>query len=147
MSHFTTIKVEADQKNEKQFIAALEEHFGEGNVEVHEDGEWLKTYAGQSTQTAKHLGETNKCHIIIRKKTLEKKLGHDCATNDAGYERTADGKYRAYIDAAGFSTKLQGLVAQSYTLAVSEKKLKAEGYITKRVNKADGVVRLEARLF
>jgi len=147
MSHFTEIKVNFDQKYEKELIGALEEHFGEGNIEVHEEGEDLKTYMGTVNNRNSGLGKTEKCHLIIRRATQEKAAGHHIATNDAGYCRTEDGKYAVYLDAAGFSPKLQGLVAQSYGLKVAEKKLKAEGYMTKRVQKEDGTIRLEARIY
>lgn len=147
MSHFTEIKVNFDQKYEADLIAALEEHFGEGNVEVHEDGDDLKTYYGEVNRANSGLGRTEKCHLIVRKATQEKAAGRSIATNDAGYRRTEDGGYKVYLDAAGFNEKLQGLVAQSYTLRVSERKLKAEGYMCSRVKKADGTVRLEARIY
>lgn len=147
MSHFTEIRVNFDQKYEPQLIAALEEHFGKGNIEVHEEGEDLKTYYGEVNRTNSGLGRTEKCHLIIRKAIQEKKAGHNIATNDAGYRRTEDGKYKVFVDNAGFNDRLQGLVAQSYGLLVAEKKLKAEGYMTKRVQKEDGVVRLEARIY
>jgi len=148
MSHFTEIKVNFDQKYEPQLINALEEHFGKGNVEVHEDGEDLKTYYGEVNRANSGLGKTEKCHLIVRKETQEKAAGRGLATNDAGYYRTQDGKgYKVFLDHAGFNDRLQGLVAQSYGLLVAEKKLKAEGYMTKRVQKEDGVVRLEARIY
>lgn len=142
MSHFTEIKVNFDQKYERELIAALEEHFGEGNVEVHEEGKSLKMWNDVAAGN-----QAGKCQLVITKATQVKKAGHNVLSNDAGYQRTSDGKYKAYIDAAGFSTNLQGLVAQSYALRVTEKKLKAEGYMTKRVAKEDGTIRLEARIY
>lgn len=142
MSHFTEIKVNFDQKYERELIAALEEHFGEGNVEVHEEGKNLKMWNGAAAGN-----QAGKCQLVITKDTQCKKAGHNVLSNDAGYQRTNDGKYKAFIDAAGFGNDLQGLVAQSYALRVTEKKLKAEGYMTKRVQKEDGVIRLEARIY
>lgn len=142
MSHYTEIKVNFDQKYERELVAALEEQFGEGKVEVHSEAKGLKMWNGTSAAM-----EAGKCHLVITKATQCLKAGHNVLSNDAGYERTEDGKYKAYIDPAGFSAALQGLVAQSYALRVSEKKLKAEGYMTKRVTKADGTVRLEARIY
>lgn len=147
MSHYTEIKVDFDQKYEKELIEALREQFGEDGVEVHKEPVGLKLYNGTSALGNTGLGKTNKCHLIIRQDAQSKKAGHRVLSNDAGYERTDDGKYRAFIDAAGFSTQLQGLVAQSYAVRVSEKKLKAEGYMTKRVLKEDGTIRLEARIY
>lgn len=147
MSHYTEIKVNFDQKYEKELIAALEEHFGEGNVEVHDDAKVLKLWNGVSSAQNTDWGKTDKCNLVITRATQSKKVGHDVLSNDAGYARTEDGKYKAFIDAAGFNKGLQGLVSQSYALKVSEKKLKAEGYMTKRVVKADGTIRLEARIY
>ncbi len=146
MSHFTEIKTNFLQKHEKQLIAALEEHFGSGKVEVHTSGEELRTYAGTLASKAQ-LGHTEKCHLIIRRKTQEDYIGHSVATNDAGFARNGDGGYDVFVDRAGFSTELQGLVAQSYTLLVAENELQAEGYQTSRVSKEDGSVRLEARIY
>lgn len=147
MSHFTEIKVNFDQKFEKELIEALEEHFGEGGVEIHNDGEDLRTYSGRKNTEQSGLGRTEPCHLIIRKATQEKKAGHGIATNDAGYARQEDGQYKVFLDEAGYGKKLQGLVAQSYALRVAEKKFRAEGYMTKRVQKEDGVIRIEARQY
>lgn len=148
MSHFTEIKVAFDQKYEKELVGALEEVFGEGNIEVHPEGEDLKTYNGVvNLGNSSGLGRTEKCHLVVRKAVQEKAIGHRMAINDAGYCRTDDGKYSVYLDAMGFNATLQGKVAQSYGLKVAEKKLKAEGYMTKRVQKEDGTIRLEARIY
>lgn len=147
MSHYTEIKVNFDQKFEKELVAALEEHFGEGGVEVHEDGVMPKLWNGQSAARDSGFGTAKKCHLIVTRETQSKKAGHNVLSNDAGYERTSDGKYKAYIDAAGFSDALQGKVSQSYALRVAEKKLKAEGYTVKRVPQDNGTIRLEARIW
>ncbi len=147
MSHFVEIKVNFDQKYEKELVSALEKQFGEGTVEVHDEAKSLKLWNGQSASNESYYGKAGKCNLIIRRSTQEKKAGGYVASNDAGYERTEDGKYKAYIDEAGFSKALQGLVAQEYALQVSERKLKAEGYMTKRVEQNNGTVRLEARVW
>lgn len=142
MSHFTEIKVDFQQKYEAELIAALEEVFGK--VEVHDKAKELKAYTGQSATEAAHLGKTENCNIIIRQKDLQKAGGG--LTNDAGYMRTEDGKYRVFIDVAGFSVANQGKVAQSYATRVSTKQLEAEGYQVKKVVE-NGVVRLEAKIW
>lgn len=147
MSHYTEIKVNFDQKFEKELISALEEQFGEGGVEVHNEAASLKLWNGQGTTQDTGYGKANKCHLIIRRETQSKKAGHNVLSNDAGYERTEDGKYKVYLDAAGFGQNLQDKVTQSYTLKVAEKKLKAEGYIVKRVPQENGTIRLEARIW
>ncbi len=52
-----------------------------------------------------------------------------------------------FADRAGFTNELQGLVAQSYSLAVAEQQLQAEGYMTSRVEAENGTIRLEARIY
>lgn len=149
MSHYTEIKVNFDQKYEKELISALEEQFGMGGVEVHNDAAPMFDYFGRPlTESGKnHSLWAPPCHLIIRRDTQSKAAGQQVASNDAGYERTADGKYKAYLDIAGFSQKAQDKVAQEYTLKVSEKRLKSEGYTVKKVPMANGTVRLEASIW
>lgn len=147
MSHFTEIRVNFDQKYENELIGALETLFGKGAIEVHEQGEDLNTYYGEKNTARSGLGKTEKCHLLIRKETQEKYAKRSIATNDAGYARQGDGQYKVYLDAAGFPAKLQGLVAQEYALRVSEKKFNSEGYMTKRVQKENGTIQLQARAY
>jgi hypothetical protein len=142
MSHFTECEVNFLQKYEKDFIAALEKRFGKGNVEVHEEGAALYGYQGDNRA---NYDKNNKnyappCHIIIRRKHV------GSASNDIGYRRTEDGGYVGYVSDydkhATFSKAQQGEVAQEYALTVSEKKLKAEGWATKREVTEKGVVRI-----
>jgi hypothetical protein len=144
MSHFTEIKVDFLQKNEKQLIAALEAQFGEGNVEVHEDGSPLYGYQGddRSLKSKNSPDYAPPCHIIIRRNHV------GSAANDVGYRRTEDGKYVAYIsefDKKGnFDVKKQNFVMQEYTAKVTEKQLKSQGYSLKRVTEKDGTIKLYA---
>lgn len=146
MSHFTKIKTSYLQQHEAHLIKALEKHFGEGNIEVHPDGAELRAYTGELATKA-GLGKTKDCHLIIRKKIQEKKAGGYLAVNDAGFARNEEGGYEVFVDEAFFDKKLQGLIAQDYTLNVSEAQLQAEGYSTSRVEQESGVVRLEARIY
>jgi hypothetical protein len=144
MSHFTEIKVDFLQKNEKQFIAGLEAQFGEGNVEVHEEGAALFGYQGdnRANQGKNSANYAPPCHIIIRRKHV------GSASNDVGYRRTEDGSYVAYIsdfDKGGnFNKAKQTKVLQEYTAKVSEKQMKSQGYTLKRVTEKDGTIKLYA---
>lgn len=144
MSHFTEIKVNFLQQYEAELVAALREQFGE--VEVHEVGKELRSYTGAKASNA-GLGHTEMCHIIIRQKELKKVAGDYCMTNDAGYERTKDGKYRVFIDTAGFSKDLQGKISQSYAEKVATKQFEAQGYQVTKIRNPNGTVRLEARIW
>ena len=144
MSHFTEIKVNFLQKNEKQLVAALESIFGEGTVEVHENGAALYGYTGDNRA---QLSKTNPnyappCHLIIRRKHV------GGASNDVGYQRTEDGKYVAYISDydknSNFSAQKQNKVLQEYTAKVTEKQLKSQGYSMKREVQKDGTIKLFA---
>lgn len=144
MSHFTEMSVNFDQKNEKDLIAALEEQFGEGSVEVHEEGAGLYGYGGdlrskKATTSADYAPE---CHIIIRRKHV------GSASNDVGYRRLENGKYAVYISdydkGSNFSKAKQDQVAQNYGVNVAEKNLKKQGWIVKKSVEKNGVIRLTA---
>lgn len=141
MSHFTEMQVDYLQKNEAQLVAALEECFGQGNVEVHEEGAGLMGYGGDNRSK---LSKTNAnyappCHIIIRRKHV------GGAANDIGYCRTEDGKYAAYVSdydkGANFNKAKQNQVTQDYTVGVTTKQMKNQGYMVKKVTDK-GVVKL-----
>jgi len=144
MSHFTEIKVNFLQKNEKQLVAALETLFGEGHVEVHDDGASLQGYHGddRSSLSKSNPNYAPPCHIIIRRKHV------GSASNDIGYQRTEDGKYVAYISdydkGSHYSTAKQNKVLQEYTAKVTEKQLKSQGYAMKREVQKDGTIKLFA---
>lgn len=141
MSHFTEMKVDYLQKNEAQLVAALEECFGAGNVEVHEDGAALFGYQGDNRAKLKtsSANYAPPCHIIIRRENV------GAASNDVGYRRTEDGKYQAYIsdyDQGGnFNKQKQNQVTQNYTVGVTTKQMKSQGYSVKKTTEK-GVVKL-----
>lgn len=147
MSHFTEVKVDFLQKNEKQLVAALEVQFGEGNVEFHEEGSSLKGYHGddRSKLPVSNPNYAPPCHIVIRRKNI------GSASNDVGYRRTEDGKYVAYISdfdkGANFNQAKQNKVAQEYAARVSEKQLKNQGYTVKRVPGKNGAMQIVATKF
>lgn len=144
MSHFTEIKVSFLQKNEKALIAALEEHFGKGKVEVHEDGAALYGYHGDNRAT---LPKNNPnyappCHLIVRRKDV------GSASNDIGYRRSEDGTYVAYISdydkSTHFTAVQQKNVLQEYTATVAQTQLKKQGYTLKKTKDKNGLIKLEA---
>lgn len=134
MSHFTEIKVNFSQKCQADLVAALEEQFGKGHVEVHDgNGSALHGYQGDNRA---NLSPSNSnyappCHIIIRKQYV------GGAANDVGYRKNEDGTYTAYIsdyDKRGnFNQEKQDKVAVKYTELVTERRLKQQGYTVKKV--------------
>lgn len=135
MSHFTEIKVVAEVKNERDLIAALEEHFGEGAVEVSDKPLKLSGYDSSAGKTA---------HIRIKKEFVAKANG-GWAYNDLGYERGEDGKYVLHADPVDFKPANRSKVAQSYTENVFRRAAKLNGWagFKKEVQK-DGKVKLVA---
>jgi predicted RNA binding protein YcfA (HicA-like mRNA interferase family) len=138
MSHFVEVEVEFEQKNEKEFIEALEEQFGKGSVEIHEKGSGLKGYMGDDRSKASGQDYAPPCEIIIRKKHIGP------SSNDIGFKRQANGNYSAYVSdfdkGHHYSLKKQGIVAMNYGAKVAEKTLKADGWKTVRINESDGSV-------
>lgn len=144
MSHFSEMKVDHSQKYESELIAALESVFGEGTVEVHENGDGLYGYTGNNRSL---LGTNSKdyappCHLIVRRKNV------GSAANDVGYRRTEEGGYVAYVSdydkKSNFKSEKRDRVMQDYATRVAEKQLRKQGYSVKRTITSDGVVKLTA---
>lgn len=141
MSHFTELNVECQQKNEAQLIEALEEIFGKGNIEVHEEGAGLYGYGGDLRSS---LAKTNPnyappCHLIVRRKNV------GGASNDVGFRRNENGTYDAYISdydkGHNFNQAKVDKMMQHYTSGVTVKQLKKQGYqITKKVENGNIVL-------
>lgn len=132
MSHFTEIRVNFSQKCEAELVAALEEQFGKGHVEIHPEGSALFGYQGDN-RSKLPVGSSNyapPCHLIIRKQHV------GGASNDVGYRKNEDGTYSAYISqydqSSNFNMAKQDKVAVKYTELVTEKQLKAKGYTIKK---------------
>jgi hypothetical protein len=150
MSHYAMLTVNFQQRHEQQLIGSLKKMFGEEEVEVHNDPVPLKDYFGKdATKNSKEEGTfAEACHIIVRRKALEKYAGRTLGTNDAGYMRTKNGGYTAFIDSAGVTEEQTGLIAQEYALLVAEKQLRAKGWNQqqmRRVELPDNSIMLEAR--
>jgi hypothetical protein len=139
MSHYAEMQCEYKQKSEKEFIAALELVFGEGHVELHEEGAGLMGYGGdnRSQKSEKSKDYAPPCHVIIRRKHV------GGASNDVGFRRNEEGGYTAFVSdfdkGRNFDTKKQHIVAQEYAARVTEKTMKAQGYAVKRTNVAGKV--------
>ena len=144
MSHFVEMKVNFKQKNEKDLVASLENLFGAGTVEVHEDGAPLYGYQGddRSKHPTGSADYAPKCHVIIRRKNV------GGASNDVGYRRTEDGQYVAYISdydkGSNYSPVKQNKVAVDYAETVASRQLKKQGYIVKRTVNEKGQIKLTA---
>lgn len=148
MSHFAELKVEFSQKNEAELVSALEQQFGKGSVEVHNEPKALFGYEGDNRSVvSQHSPDyAPPCHIIIRRMNV------GSMANDVGYRRNRDGTYSAFIseydNRSTFTAKKQNAVFQEYTLKVSEKSMRTKGYGSfKRVPLSDGSIRLEAAKF
>lgn len=145
MSHYAEMECEFDQKNEKDLVAALEECFGEGHVEVHEEGKPLYGWHGddRSKVSTKSPDYAPPCEIIVRRKHV------GGSANDVGFKRTEDGKYKSYIseydNGSTFTKARQHKVAQTYGVRVAERTLKAEGWKVHTVKQNDGSVKVVAK--
>jgi hypothetical protein len=83
MSHFSEIHVEfTDLDCLLRALEAIKPEW-KGHIEVHETAQNLKGYMGDT--------RPQKAHVIIRKQYVGR------ASNDIGFERQADGTYKAYI--------------------------------------------------
>lgn len=139
MSHTAEMTTNYLVKNEKELIESLKEHFED--VEVHEELTQMKMFNGAVSLAT--YGEAGKAHIIIRRKTQEKALGHASATNDLGFVRNEDGTISMLVDPAGFPKAGQDKIAMEYAARVATKQLKKQGYSVKRTVE-NGVVRIKA---
>jgi hypothetical protein len=138
MSHYVKMSIQAQQRYEAELVAALKKHFGENHVESHgEKKADLLSWNGSKSGL--------KANIIIRRKAQEAKAGHALAVNDLGYERNKDGGYDVHLDADGFPTAHQNLIAQDYATRVATKQLKAKGYSVKQAELTTGEIRLVAQ--
>lgn len=141
MSHFTEMNVECNQKNEQCLVEALEEIFGKGSVEVHEEPTGLYGYGGdlRSNLSKNNANYAPPCHLVIRRKHV------GGASNDVGFRRNENGTYDAYIsdyDKGGnFNQAKVDKMMQHYTSGVTVKQLKKQGYnVTKKVEQGNIVL-------
>jgi hypothetical protein len=135
MSHFTKLSIAAQQKHEVQLIEALEQHFGEGTVAVHESKVSLKDYAGYATK--------NKANLVITQASQRKKANNNhLMVTELGYERNDEGTYECHYDNDGFNKKHQDLVAKYYAEKVTKKTMAAQGFMVARKELDNGHIQL-----
>jgi hypothetical protein len=147
MSHFAEIACSYKVDGKDELIAALEQEFGEGSVEFHENGEDLFGYGGdnRSKISTKSSDYAPPCEIIVRKKHV------GSAANDIGFKFQPDGSIKGYVSdydrSHTFTPKRRDRVAVEYQVKVGEKFMRAKG-ITKieRVRLDDGSTRLIGKM-
>lgn len=129
MSHQANIEVDDVKVSEEaHLIAGLKAVFGEEGVEVHDQPTDLRLYNGQVARGKTSWGEFTPCNIIVRRATMEKKLGRIAASNDLGYRRNSDGTYTLLADVAGFPKELQEQVWEETNISKATAKVRAQGY-------------------
>lgn len=146
MSHYTEVEVEFDVEHKEQIIAALEEQFGEGHVEWHEEGAAMYGYQGDDRSKAKP-GSANyapRCEIIVRRKHV------GGASNDLGFKLQENGKFKAWVSDydqhSHFGKAKQQATAVKYAELVGEKTLIAKGFgQIEKVKLDDGSIKLIGR--
>lgn len=131
--------IQAQQKFEAELIEALEQHFGEGSVQVHEKPIALKDWMGHPT--------ANKAHLVVPKNVQEKKAGHALAVTELGYERNKSGTYECHYDPDGFSAEHANLIAQYYAEKVTAKQMKKQGFSVARKQLEDGRIQLTCQRY
>lgn len=147
MSHFTAVEVDFQSKNESCLIEALEEIYGKGNIQHSADGIALYGYGGddRSKLAKNNPNYAPKCQIVIRRQHV------GSSSNDVGYCRTEDGKYKAYVSdydkGYNFNASKQKVVKQNYTAAITKKQLKAQGYTVSMSKNKDGTLKISASKF
>jgi hypothetical protein len=135
MSHLTKMEIKALQKNEEQLVEALENHFGKGTVQRHDQAKLL---AGYEVDTG---GNGKKAHLVISQDVI-RKTERTHGYNELGFERTKDGGYACHYDPADIRKPSLDKVMMDYAERVATKTMKAKGYTTKREAQKDGTVKL-----
>lgn len=138
MSHFAKIQMQFKSEFKTQLVEALETQYD--TVESHEEPVDLLTYFGEpASKQSKNGGMwAPKCELVVRRKTLETKMGRSLMVNDMGFAKSETGNYDIYADLDGVPRASINLIMAEYSARVAEKKLRAEGYQTKRLELPDG---------
>lgn len=134
MSHF--LECQTLFRDRSCLVEALEEVFGKGKVEVHEEAQNLYGYAGDVRE--------QQAEVIIRRKHV------GSASNDIGFVKEADGTYTAIIseyDRHKYNDEWMGTMKQKYAVAKMKKEYKRKGLVVREEKRADGRVRLEVMGF
>jgi len=147
MSHFSAVEVDFLSKNESCLIEALEEMYGKGNIEHSADGLALFGYGGddRSKLDKNNPNYAPKCQIVIRRQHV------GGSSNDVGYCRTEDGKYKLYVSdfdqRSNFNAAKQKTVKQHYTASITKTQLRKQGYQVSMSHNKDGTLKILASKF
>jgi hypothetical protein len=134
MSHYSEVQIEL--ADEGCLMAALSRLGFQGKVEVHREAQALYGYQGDV--------RAQKAHIIIRQQHVGP------AANDLGFERQADGKFRAWVSEFdqrknGYNDAWMGKLKQAYGVEKARAEAKKRGYRVSEQKLDDGRVRLVLR--
>lgn len=138
MSEF--VECETKIKDQKALIEALlEMGWKEDEIEVHEKAQNLYGFQGDK--------RPQKAHVIIRRKNVGQ------SANDIGFERLADGTYKAHISeydrsagglkakhTRGYNDKWLGDLTAKYAEKLFTRQAKAKGYQVKKTQKGKKVL-------
>ncbi|MBI4029154.1 MAG: DUF1257 domain-containing protein [Candidatus Blackburnbacteria bacterium] len=132
MSHYTIVCTELSD-TETLIEALVTLGFKRQVIEVHKEAQTLFGYQGDA--------RPQKAHVIIRRKNTG--LG---ASNDVGFEKQANGKYKAHIsdyDRGSFNDMWMAKLRQEYAVAGITKKVRGQGKMVSTKREKDGRVKIE----
>jgi len=138
MSHYSEVMIEFT--DEGCLLAALSRLGFGGKVEVHPNPRALYGYQGDARD--------QKAHIIIRRQHV------GSYSNDIGFEKQANGSYRAWISefdqtrtsgGTRYDDKWLGQLKQAYGVEKARAEAKKKGYRVSEQKMDDGRVRLTLR--
>jgi hypothetical protein len=138
MSHYSEVSIELT--DEGCLVAALSRLGFEGKVEVYKTPQALYGYQGDARE--------QKAHIIIRRQHV------GSYSNDLGFEKQANGSYRAWISefdqtrtsgGPRYDEAWLGRLKQSYGVEKARLEAKKRGYRVSEQKLDDGRVRLVLR--
>ncbi len=129
MSHFVECRTEF--RDPQALVAALvESGFQESQIEVHQEAVPLYGYQGDV--------RPQRAHIVIRRQHVGQ------AANDVGWERQADGTYRAWISEYDgrhrFDQTMQNRIKQEYAYQVIARQQRARGRTVARERLPSGEI-------
>lgn len=131
MSHYTEVKLAI--KDQDALLEALRElGFSGDRVEVHEESVALHGWGGGLRPQRAHV-------VIPRKKTGLS------ASNDIGFERLADGTYKAHIseyDSHTFDARWVNRLTQLAGVHAATSRAQALGHQVKRIDADNGQIKL-----
>lgn len=132
MSHFTTLKTSITDAD--ALVAALAD-VGYPTVEVHEEAVALYGYEGDRRR--------QRAHVVIRREHVGE------ASNDIGFERQPDGRYRAWISEYDRRRHDEGWltrVTARHAYHATQRTLAAQGFnFVDEQQDPDGTVRMVLR--